>query len=118
MRKQKLEITIESSILTKTYCVLGIYDPNNHIIEYQDKETMIITNTINLEKQTLTRICKDYELYYTFKENEETKNILKMKDLNQSLEIIIKTIKFLKKDHLLEIEYIHKPERIKYKIQY
>lgn len=105
-------ITPEQSI-NNTY--KAIFHPNSQEIVYleEDKTKM----TIQLKKTKLRREKEDLWMEYSFKEQNITQGIIKIKSLNKSVLVNIKTIKLIQKNKNIEIEYELENENYKYKLE-
>ena len=91
MKKRKLMITLITNDTKEEYNLLGEYDEERKIITYRESKSLLTEVKLDLKKKTLIRNNNDYYLEYKFIENEETENKIKLKDLNQSIFLKIKT---------------------------
>jgi hypothetical protein len=120
MKKRKLNITLITNNEKEEYSLLGSYDLEKEIILYQESKSLLTEVELNLKEKTLIRKNKDYELKYLLLEKEETENEIKLKDLNQSVILKIKTEKFQVTNNKIEIIYtiLDSNEKINYKIEF
>ena len=120
MKKTKFNIILITNQEKEEYNLLGEYDTEKEIITYKESKELLTDVTIDLKNKTLIRENKDYYLKYKFLKNEETENEIKLKELNQSIILNIKTNKFKKENNKLEIEYIiiDSCEKINYQIKF
>lgn len=120
MKKRKLIITLITNEMQEEYNLLGEYDKENEIITYSESNSLLTEVKLNLKDKVLTRENKDYYLKYKFIENEETENEIKVKELNQSIFLKIKTDKFKVEENKVEIIYtiVDSDEQVIYKIEF
>lgn len=120
MKKRKLNITLITNGIHDEYNLLGEYDEVNKIITYNESNELLTEVKLNLKDKILTRENKDYYLEYKFIENEETENEIKLKELNQSISLKIKTSKFDINDNQLEIIYtiLDSKEKVTYIVKF
>lgn len=120
MEKQKFIIKLVTSDNKEEYSLLGKYDQEKNIIYYQESKELLTDVSLDLNNRMLIRNNRDYYLKYKFQENEETENEIKLKDLNQSIKLKIKTEKFKITNNKVEIIYkiLDSNETISYQIQY
>lgn len=120
MKKQKFIINLTTSDNTEKYSLLGEYDQVNNIIYYQESGMLLTDVSLDINNKILKRKNHDYYLEYKFLENEETENEIKLKDLNQSIIVKIKTEKFKITENKVEIIYtiLDSNETISYQIEF
>jgi len=120
MKKIKLNITLITNEAIDEYNLLGEYNDTNKIITYNESSELLTEVKLDLKDKVLTRENKDYYLEYKFIENEETENEIRLKELNESLSLKIKTDKFEIKENKIEITYtiIDSNERITYIVKF
>lgn len=120
MKKRKINIILITSDKKEEYKLLGEYNSEKNIISYQESGDLLTEVVLDLNQNILIRENKDYYLQYKFIENEETENEMKLKDLNQSIKLKIKTEKFNVTNNKIEIIYtlLDSNETINYQIQY
>jgi len=120
MKKRKINIILITSDKKEEYKLLGEYNPEKNIISYQESGDLLTEVVLDLNQNILIRENKDYYLQYKFIENEETENEMKLKDLNQSIKLKIKTEKFNVTNNKIEIIYtlLDSNETINYQINY
>lgn len=120
MKKRKLNITLITSGTQSEYNLLGEYDEINKIITYSESNELLTEVKLNLKDKILTRENKDYYLKYKFIKNEETENEIKLRELNQSLFLKIKTDNFEIKENEVEIIYtiLDSNEKVTYIIKF
>ena len=106
MKKKKLKIVLITNQETNEYNLLGEYDEKNNIIYYNEKSKLVNKMQIDLKNKILIRENKDYLIKYNLLENKETINKINIKELNQYLDIKIKTEKFKITGNKIEIKYI------------
>lgn len=118
MKKKKLNIILITNEETKEYNLLGEYDKENNIIYYNENNDLVTKMEIDLNNNTLIRENKDYYIKYNLIENQETINKITIKELNQDLDIRIKTEKFEITENKIEIMYtlLDSNEKITYVI--
>lgn len=120
MKKRKLMITLITNDTKDEYNLLGEYDKEKGIIYYNESKSLLTEVKLDLKEKTLIRDNKDYYLEYRFIENKETENEIKLKDLNQTLMIKIRTESFKLTENEIEIVYkiIDSDEKISYKVKF
>lgn len=120
MKKRKLTITLITANEKEEYNLLGEYDLEKEIICYQESKSLLTEVILNLKQKTLTRENRDYYLKYELLEGKVTENEIRIKDLNQSMILKIKTEKFEIKDNKVEIIYnlLDSEETIHYQIKF
>lgn len=120
MKKRKLIITLITINTKEEYNLLGEYDQENGIITYDENNNITTKVKLDLKRKLLIRDNHDYYLMYKLIENEETENEIRMKELNQSLSLKIKTDKFKVTDNKVEIIYtiLDSKETIQYQIEF
>lgn len=120
MKRRKFNITLITSDSKEEYSLLGEYDQEKEILCYQESGSLLTEVILDLKQKTLTRENRDYYLKYNLLENEETENEIKIKDLNQSMILKLKTEKFNITDNKIEITYtvLDSNETINYQIEF
>lgn len=120
MKKRKFNIILITNQEKDEYNLLGEYDQEKGIIYYNESKSLLTEVKLNLKDKILIRDNKDYYLEYRFIENKETENKIKLKDLNQSLMIKIKTEIFEVSDNSVKIDYevLDSNEKISYQIKF
>ena len=113
MPKRVIQATIENEeekVITKT---TAIYQDN--IIKYKEKDnTMVI---YNYNKKKLIRENKELKIEYIFSEKNNTEGKLFIKDINQSMAILIKTKKIMQDELNIYIEFNIDKKVFKYRIE-
>lgn len=120
MKKRKLIITLITNDIKEEYNLLGEYDNDKEEITYSENKELLTEVKLNLKEKTLTRKNNDYYLKYKLLENKETENEIKIKELNQSLFLKIKTDKFKIEKNKVEIIYtiLDSNEKITYIVKF
>lgn len=120
MKKRKFNIILTTPDDEKKYSLLGEYDQVNGIICYKESSNLLTEVVLDLNKKILTRDNLDYYLKYELIENKETKNEIRIKDLNQNMILMIKTQKFEITENKIEIIYtvLDSNETIHYQIMF
>jgi len=120
MKKRKLIITLITNEIEEEYNLLGEYDEESKIISYNENKQLLTKVKIDLIEKILTRENNDYYLKYKFIENEKTENEIKMKDLNQSIFLKIKTDKFEIEENKVKIIYtiLDSNEKVTYIVKF
>lgn len=86
------------------------------IITYQENNGTYVYLDIN--RHELVRENNDMLMKYVFIENEETKGKIFVKELNQEIELEIKTTKIEKEDDKYKVEYIVGNDTFTYEVKY
>ena len=120
MKKRKFNITLITDNSKEEYSLLGEYDQEKGIINYQESSSLLTKVTLDLNKKILIRDNKDYYLKYDLTEDIATENEIMIKDLNQSIILKIKTQHFMITDNKIDILYtiLDSKETIHYQIEF
>ncbi len=120
MKKINLQITLITNDKKDEYRLVGKYDEEHQVIEYIDKGNDIIKTRLDLKNKQLVRDSNTYHLSYEFDLTKETVNKVTVKELNQIINIKIKTIKFSVILNTVEIIYkiLDSDETVKYILKY
>ena len=120
MKKIKLNIILITNQQQQEYNVLGEYQKENNLIKYKESDKLLTEVKIDLKNKLLIRENKDYYLEYKFIENQLTENKIKLKELDQSLYLNIKTEKLEINDNKFEVIYtiIDSDEKVTYIIKF
>lgn len=100
MEKVKIKGSLKSEERNYSFESEGFYEDGN--LKYQDGEVLVLVDT---RGKSMIRSTDNYELVFKFEKNKQTINILKLKDLNQTLEMSLKTIDLLIKDGYYYVQY-------------
>ena len=120
MKKRKLIITLITNEASEEYNLLGEYDEEKEIITYNESKDLLTEVKLDIKERILERDNHNYYLKYKFVENEKTENEIRLKDLNQSIFLKIKTDSFKLKDNKVEIIYtiLDSNEQVNYQIKF
>lgn len=94
--------------------VIGKVIEEKKEIIYQEQNDLKTNVKFNYENNILIRENDNLLLEYNFIENEPTKGLITIKNLNQTLEIELKATKIKKEKKYIEIEYILENEKYLY----
>lgn len=100
MEKVKIKGFLKSEEQEVSFDVLGFY--GSGVLKYQDGDVMV---SIDLKNNCMVRTASSYELIFNFKQHEKTVNVLKLIDLNQTIEMSLNTIDLLIKDGYYYVQY-------------
>lgn len=100
LEKVKIKGSLKSEERNYSFESEGFYEDGN--LKYQDGEVLVLVDT---RGKSMIRSTDNYELVFKFEKNKQTINILKLKDLNQTLEMSLKTIDLLIKDGYYYVQY-------------
>ena len=112
------KLNIKSKIILKDQVieeeVLGSFESG--VISYQEKNNTYVY--IDINRNELIRENDELTMKYIFSENELTKGYIYIKELNQDLELDIKTKLIEKDSNKYKVEYIEEEETFVYEIEY
>ena len=112
------KLNIKSKIILKDQVieeeVLGSFESG--VISYQEKNNTYVY--IDINRNELIRENDELTMKYIFSENELTKGYIYIKELNQDLELDIKTKLIEKDSNKYKVEYIVEEETFVYEIEY
>lgn len=100
MKKVKIKGSLKSEEQTYSFESDGIYEDG--ILKYQDNDVLV---SIDVKNNSMIRSTDSYEIVFNFEKNKKTSNILRLKDLNQTIEMSLKTIDLLVKDGYYYVQY-------------
>ena len=113
-RKIKLFGYLKSN--EKKYEFSTIGQINNEIILYQDND---VNFKFDIENDIMKRIHNDYELEFVFVKNSKTINQLRLKELNQTIDMDLYTIDIVKKDNYYFVSYeLNNDELFEFELNY
>lgn len=115
MPKVNIKITFRTPETTTENIYKAIFHQETNVIIYQEQDK---TKTkFDLQNLRLRRENENLWMEYVFNEQRITKGIIKVKELNQSLQVNIHTKKINQKSKTVEIEYQLEDENYKYKLE-
>lgn len=115
MPKINVKITLNTPDSTTENIYIAIFHPETNEIIYQEANK---TKTrFNLKKLSLERENESLWMKYLFNQQEKTMGTVKIKELNQQLQLNITTAKINQKNQNIEIEYQLEDENYKYKLE-
>lgn len=115
MPKINIKITLKTPDTTTENNYKAIFHPETNIIIYQEEDKT--KSQFDLRNLRLRRENKSLWMEYLFNEQEKTKGTIKVKELNQSLQVNIQTKKINQQNKNVEIEYQLEDEKYKYKLE-
>ena len=115
MPKIKAHITIRSNEDKINYDVNCIYQEDLNKITYKEPDNT--TTTYDYNENILIRNNDNLTMNYKFIKDEETTGNIYIKDLNKSMDILIKTKNLVQDKKNIEIEYIIEDNKFKYSIE-
>ena len=115
MPKINIKITLKTKEQTIENKYKAIFFFFSNIIIYQEEDKT--KNQFDLRNLRLRRENENLWLEYLFNEQEKTKGIIKIKELNQNLQVNIQTKKINQQNKNIEIEYQLEEESYKYKLE-
>ena len=120
MKKRKINIVLITNQEKEEYNLLGEYDSEKEIIIYNEHKQLLTEVKLDLKNNILIRDNRDYYLEYKLIENEETENEIKLKDLNQSIFLKIKTNEFKIEKDKIQITYtiLDSNEKVTYIVKF
>jgi len=101
MGKIKIIATLESSETNIENISNGTKEDN--IIKYEEPDSTVVT--LNTKDNILIRENQSLLMTFRFDENEITENKMSIKELNQELIIMIKTVSIICKENYYKVEY-------------
>lgn len=114
MKKVNLNVKLISNESKMDEKLIGNIIQESKEITYQDKDELETRVKFNYEKNLLIRENDNLLLEYKFIKNKLTKGLITIKDLNQTIEIEIKTLNIKNEKNYIEIEYILENEKYLY----
>lgn len=117
MSKINVRITLKTSDNIYTYEVSAIYKDEEDILIYQEPTEEKTLVKYNYSTQELTRENKELKMIYPFKKMKETNGTITMKELNNKLDLNIKTTEYLRCSNNITVDYTVEKEKYNYKIE-
>lgn len=114
MKKINLNIKLISNTNKIDEKVVGNITEENNEITYKEKDELETKVKFNYEKNILTRENDSLLLEYKFIKDKITKGLITVKDINQTIEIELKTLNIKNEKNYIEIEYILENEKYIY----
>jgi len=114
LKKVNLNVKLISNESKMDEKLIGNIIQESKEITYQDKDELETRVKFNYEKNLLIRENDNLLLEYKFIKNKLTKGLITIKDLNQTIEIEIKTLNIKNEKNYIEIEYILENEKYLY----
>jgi len=114
LKKVNLNVKLISNESKMDEKLIGNIIQESKEITYQDKDELETRVKFNYEKNLLIRENDNLLLEYKFIKNKLTKGLITIKDLNQTIEIEIKTLNIKNEKNDIEIEYIFDNEKYLY----
>lgn len=113
MPKTKVKITTKSNNITDTYEIKALLK-DNKLMYYEPNKTKVI---FDYENNILTRNNKEISMEYKFDLENKTIGYIEVKELGKSLNLNIKTKKFLSDNKNIELVFFVEEEEICYKLE-
>lgn len=114
MAKLNIKAIITLTDQTLTENTIGSIESG--IISYKENNNTYVYLDIN--RHELIRENDELTMKYFFKEKATTKGKILIKELNQNIELDIKTTKIEKDDHKYKVEYMVEEETFAYEVVY
>lgn len=115
MPKLKTKIKIYSNNEKIEYDVNSIYNEEINKLIYKEPDNT--KTSYDYKNKTLTRENDELRMEYNFITGKTSRGRILIKDLNQSLEVDIRTNKIVQKDNNIQIEYEMENQKFKYIIE-
>ena len=113
MHKTKVKITTKSNNITDTYEIKALLK-DNKLMYYEPNKTKVI---FDYENNILTRNNKEISMEYKFDLENKTIGYIEVKELGKSLNLNIKTKKFLSDNKNIDLVFFVEEEEICYKLE-
>ena len=115
MKKQiKLNGFLKSNEKNYDFSLFG--EINNQIIAYRDNDVDV---EIDLVNDVMKRFHEDYEIEFRFVKGVKNINQLKLKDLDQHIDMDLYTIDIIKKDNYYFVSYeLNNDELFEFELNY
>lgn len=113
MPKTKVKITTKSNNITDTYEIKALLK-DNKLMYYEPNKTKVI---FDYENNILTRNNKEISMEYKFDLENKTIGYIEVKELGKSLNLNIKTKKFLSDNKSIDLVFFVEEEEICYKLE-
>lgn len=113
MPKTKVKITTKSNNITDTYEIKALLK-DNKLMYYEPNKTKVI---FDYENNILTRNNKEISMEYKFDLENKTIGYIEVKELGKSLNLNIKTKKFLSDNKNIDLVFFVEEEEICYKLE-
>ena len=115
MPKIKIKIKIYSNEEKTEYEVFGIYNEEQNKIIYKEPDNT--TTSYDYKNKSLIRENTELKMEYNFTTKNTSRGRILIKDLNQNIEVSIKTINIEQKEKNTQIEYEIEKQKFKYIIE-
>ena len=113
MPKTKVKITTKSNNITDTYEIKALLK-DNKLMYYEPNKTKVI---FDYENNILTRNNKEISMEYKFDLENKTIGYIEVEELGKSLNLNIKTKKFLSDNKNIDLVFFVEEEEICYKLE-
>lgn len=100
MKKVKINGALKSEEQNYNFEVQGFY--GDEILKYEDNNVLV---SIDMKNNSMIRSADSYDLFFKFEKNRKTTNVLKLKDLDQTIEMSLNTLDILQKDGYYYVRY-------------
>lgn len=117
MPKVKLKAVLKNSDKETIYNIFGTLNEEKNTITYFEEDDLKTKVIFNYEEKRLTRENNNLLMIYSFDKNEKTIGSLKVKELNQIVNLQILTEKLNIKDYDLEVKFKVEEANFLYKIE-
>ena len=117
MSKVNIRTILKTQEKTYDYYIPAIFKEDEEVIIYKEKDDQKTTTSFNYKTKELTRENDSLKMHYKFNKNKNSKGTIFVKELDRSLDLIIKTTNILRCGNNIEIEFLVEGQLFNYKIE-
>ena len=117
MGKINIKVTIKNAEGLNNYVVPAIYDDDNKTIIYKEPDEDKTTVKFNFTTKSLDRENTSLIMKYKFNKEKNSEGIIYVKGMNRKFYVTIKTIKMIKDNNNIDIDYQIENDKFTYKIE-
>lgn len=117
MSKINIHTVLKTQEKTYEYEVPAIYREDDGIIIYKEQDEQRTTTTFNYRTKELIRENDSLKMHYIFNKEKNARGTILVKELDRTLDLIIKTRKILRCGQNIEIDFLVEEQPFNYKIE-
>lgn len=117
MSKINIHTILKTQEKTYEYDVPAIYKEDEKTIIYKEQDEQKTKTSFNYTTKELIRENESIKMHYIFNKNKNSRGTILVKELGRNLDLIIKTIRILRWDKNIEIEFLVEGQHFNYKIE-
>ena len=117
MSKINIKVTIVNAEDTFEYNVPAIYKEDEKVIIYKEQDEQNTSVRFNYITKELVRENESLLMNYTFNKEKNTQGTIYVKGMEKKLDVVVKTIKVVRCDKNIDIEYQIDKDKYIYKIE-